>query len=301
MMENYHKYLPVSDDEKNWGLWVLNAGFTNIKPSVNYPFKDHPSHHFFNWAYGRTLQEYQIIYITRGEGTFESDSCAEQIVEEGTIIFLFPGEWHRYKPNENTGWDEYWIGVSGSVVDNLLEKEVFHRTSPLLHIGFNEEVFDLLTEIIEKTKLERPGYQAQISGAAFHLLGNIHAISKGRHLENVQYIELINKSKILFRANVRNDYSPEMLAEELLVSYSWFRKTFKSYTGMSPGQYFIDLKIQTAKELLSDPCCSMKCIASELRFSSVFHFSNLFKEKTGFSPIQYKYLAINGNMAILEA
>jgi len=298
-MENYHKYLPVSAAEKNWGLLVLNSGFTRIAPSTSYPLRNHPSHHFFDWEYGRTLYEYQIIYITNGEGCFESKNVKQQIVRAGTIIMLFPGEWHRYKPNIETGWDEYWIGLSGFVIDNLLEKGFFSLESPVLHIGFNEEIFNLLSEIIEKTKHEQPGYQAKVSGSAFHLLGNIYAISRESHLENKEYVELINKAKILFRANLHNDYSPEKAAEELRVGYSWFRKTFKIYTGMAPGQYFLDLKIQKAKDLLAKPNSSVKCIACDLKFNSTFYFSNLFKEKTGLTPVKYKHLILSSNTAML--
>ncbi len=42
------------------------------------------------------LPEYQI-YITAGEGIFESTSVARRKVETGSVILLFPGEWRRYR------------------------------------------------------------------------------------------------------------------------------------------------------------------------------------------------------------
>src|SRR4051812_32212368 len=103
MPANYYKYLPVSRIDENWGLYVLNAGFNETGAHEPYPSTSHPSHHYFSWEKGRVLNEYQLLYITKGEGLFESDSCAEQVVKEGTILMLFPGEWHRYKPNGQTG------------------------------------------------------------------------------------------------------------------------------------------------------------------------------------------------------
>ena len=88
--------------------------------------------------------------------------------------------------------------------------------------------------------------------------------------------------------NVGNKFSPEDVAEELQVGYSWFRKTFKTHTGMAPGQYFIDLKIQRAKEMLCEPYSSVKRIAYDLKFDSVFYFSKIFKGKTGVTPIKFK-------------
>lgn len=288
-MINYFKYLPVSKEDEDWGLCVLNAGCTHIGPSSSYPSDSHPSHHNFNWKNGRKLEEYQIIYITNGEGIFESASCKQQVIKDGMIILLFPGEMHRYKPNELTGWDEYWIGIKGDIVDNLIKNLFFKRENPTLNIGFNETITNIFNCIIEKTKHEGTGYQPLISGAALHLMGEIYAsFKKTRYTQDDRQI-MVNKARHLFRSNITNDFSPEQLAKELQVGYSWFRKVFKTYTGLAPGQFFIQLKIERAKELLVDPQLSIKQIAYELKFDSCFYFSKIFKEKTGINPSDYRH------------
>lgn len=128
-MQNYYKYLPVSAEDEKWGLCVLNVGSSRINKSEPYPPEDHPAHHFFDWNKGRILNEYQIIYITKGEGLFESQSCMHKVVKEGTILLLFPGEWHRFKPNIQTGWDEFSRDaepVKGSFNDNYYYQLVDH-------------------------------------------------------------------------------------------------------------------------------------------------------------------------------
>ena len=47
------------------------------------------------------------------------------------------------------------------------------------------------------------------------------------------------------------DFVIESVADELHVSYSWFRKAFKKETGLSPKGYFLRLKLDLAKKLLS--------------------------------------------------
>lgn len=287
-MMNYYKYLPVSREDENWGLWVLNTGCTQVAAAGIYPGKDHPAHHHFNWKKGRVLNEYQVIYITSGKGIFESDSCRQQEIKAGTIILLFPGERHRYRPLTETGWDEYWVGMKGPVLDNLLKENFFTREKPCLYIGFQEGMLQLFHLIIEKTKQENPGYQPLIAGAALHLMGNIHYLVKQQVNGNKEKEQLMNKARLLFRANISQHYSPEQAAEELQVGYSWFRKEFKKYTGLSPFQYYIQLKIEKARELLNDPAVSVKEIAYDLRFDSSFYFSRIFKEKTGFTPTEYR-------------
>jgi AraC-like DNA-binding protein len=287
-MKDYYKYLPVSKDDERWGLTVLNAGCTHIEPAKQYPYKDHPEHHNFNWKLGRVLQEFQVIYIANGEGVFESERTKQVRVKAGSVILLFPNERHRYKPDGNTGWDEYWIGINGSFVDNLYLTGYLKPDNACIKIGFDSEVINLFNEIIENTRLERPGYQPLISGAAIHLIGMVHAKTKQSESANLENEHIIIKAQLLFRANINNIYSPEQAAQELNVGYSWFRKHFKSHTGLSPGQYYVQLKIEHAKTLLANQHSLIKEIAFQLRFESAFYFSKVFREKTGLKPTEYR-------------
>ncbi len=287
-MNSYYKYLPVSKDDENWGLTVLNTGFSHVEPSEEYPIKGHPEHHNFNWSNWRILQEFQMIYISNGEGIFESASQKQISVKAGSLIFLFPNERHRYKPDERIGWDEHWVGIKGSIIDDILAAGYIKPENSCVYVGFRSEILNIYNTIIENAKNERPGYQPLISGAALHLLGYVHAISRQSTLENSNDDVIINKAQLLFRANIKNLYSPEQAAKELQVGYSWFRKRFKNYTGLSPGQYYIQLKIEDAKRQLATTAHSVKNIAYNLNFESAFYFSKIFKEKTGLNPTDYR-------------
>lgn len=288
-MENYYQYLPLSDEDENWGLSVLNTGCTRIKANQSYPYKNHPAHHYFNWENGRILNEYQLIYIVGGEGLFESHSVSERKVNEGSVILLYPGEWHRFKPMAQTGWDEYWVGFQGMVMDNIIRKNFFSREDALLHVGLKEEIIVLLSQVMEQTKKEKPGYQPLVSGVVLHLLGQIYSLAKQKIFENENIVEVtVNKAMVLLRTRIDEHLKMQTIADELNVGYAWFRKMFKLYTGLAPQQYFIQLKIEKAKILLGDPFKSIKEVAYDLNFESAFYFSKLFKEKTGVSPEQFK-------------
>ena len=288
-MINYYKYLPVSEDDKKWGLHVLNAGCNHIPKAKIYPEPGHPSHHYFNWDQGRVFNEYQVIYISKGEGVFESESCPQTIVREGTVILLFPDEWHRFKPNPDTGWDEAWAGFEGNIINNLVQQNFFSRSNPLLHIGLQESVVHILSDIIEKTKIEKPGYQPVIAGSVLHLLGHLHSLARQAMIRGENVSEtIINKAICILRNKAFQDYSVESVADDLNVSYSWLRKTFKLYTGIAPGQYLLQMKINKAKMLLNESDKSIKEIAFASGFISSYYFSKIFKIKMGIAPEVYR-------------
>lgn len=285
-MTNYYKYLPVSAEDKKWGLYVLNAGCNHVEPQKTYPTGGHPPPYSFKWENGRVLQEFQLIYISKGKGIFESASCPPTAVSAGTVFLLFPFEWHRYRPDTDTGWDEWWTGCKGPVLDNLLRRQFFSPKQPLLHIGYREELTQIFQQIIEQSREEKPGYQPLIAGAVLHLFGWIHAL--GRQGESPADDGLVAKARLYIRTHLAEDISFEALSAELQVSYSSFRKVFKQQTGMPPHQYLLDLRMEKARSLLAAGDLPVKAIAVEAGFESAFYFSKIFRKKMGITPVEYR-------------
>ncbi|MDC7240512.1 MAG: helix-turn-helix transcriptional regulator, partial [Spirochaetales bacterium] len=62
---------------------------------------------------------------------------------------------------------------------------------------------------------------------------------------------------------------------------------FKEYTGMTPYQYYLNLKINKAKEWLDYGIYSVKEISYRLSFKDQCYFSRLFTKKTGISPSRW--------------
>ena len=67
----FFRYLPVSEQDKQWDFYVTGTGYSNVPPGSRYPCSVHPDLYQFAWDRGRVLPEYQVLYITRGEGVFE--------------------------------------------------------------------------------------------------------------------------------------------------------------------------------------------------------------------------------------
>lgn len=84
------------------------------------------------------------------------------------------------------------------------------------------------------------------------------------------------------------DFVIESVADELHVSYSWFRKAFKKETGLSPKNYLLRLKLDRAKKFLREGNETIAEIAERLGFESSNYFSVFFKSRTGLAPSQFQ-------------
>lgn len=287
-LEVEFKYLIVNNMDKKFGLWVNAVGFQAIQPCSPYPLKDHPTGYFFNAQKGRILHEYQLVYITKGRGLFTSESTLQKEVCRGRLMVLFPGQWHTYRPLRQTGWNEYYIGFEGPIIDNLIKDSFLTKENQVLEVGLNEELVSLFSRAIEVAGADKISVQQYLSGIVLHIIGMILSISKNKIFEIGNVDEKIEQAKIIMKENVFKDVDPEELAMKLNVSYSWFRKVFKDYTGYAPAKYFQELKLRKAKQLLVGTSQSVKEISFSLDYKSTEHFFSLFKKRTGFTPLEYR-------------
>jgi len=282
------KYLIVNDMDQKFGLSVNTVGFQSIVPNSPYPLKDHPSGYFFNAQKGRVLREYQFVYITKGRGLFTSDSTPETQICKGRLMVLFPGQWHTYHPLIHTGWNEYYIGFEGEMIDNIVKNSFLSPEKQILEVGLNEELVNLFSRAIEVAETDKISSQQYLAGIVLHMLGMILSISKNKIFEIGDMDQKIEQAKIIMNENVFKDVDPEELAMKLNISYSWFRKIFKDYTGYAPAKYFQELKLRKAKQLLVGTSQSVKEISYLLNYTSTEHFFSLFKKRTGFTPLEYR-------------
>lgn len=282
------KYLIVNDMDQKYGLWVNTVGFQSIQPNSPYPLKDHPSGYFFNAQKGRVLREYQLVYITKGRGLFSSETTQEKQVCKGRLMVLFPDQWHTYHPYQQTGWNEYYIGFEGPVIDELVSNGFLSKDNQVLEVGLNEELASLFSRALNIAEGDKISCQQYLAGIVLHMVGMILSISKNKIFEVGDVDQKIEQAKIIMNENVFKDVDPEELAMKLNISYSWFRKVFKDYTGYAPAKYFQELKLRKAKQLLVGTSQSVKEISFILNYKSTEHFFSLFKKRTSFTPLEYR-------------
>lgn len=281
------KYLTINELDEKWGIVVTTAGYQFIPPQTPYPLSVHPEHYAFKPQTGRILNEYQLVYITKGDGYFSSQSCPKKRIKAGTMILLFPGEWHSYHPDIDTGWDEYWVGFRGPHIDKRVENGFFSCKEPLHHIGISSGIVSLYEEILRIAAEEKFGYQQMASSIVLHILGSMYYKEKNNSFTDRYVIDKINEARILMR-DFENMKTAEEIAREIGVGYSWFRRVFKEYTRVSPAQYQLQLRLLRAKELLTSSNMNISEIAYALKFENTGQFSTFFKHKEGITPSEFR-------------
>lgn len=278
-------YLIANKADEEYGCTVSVVGSQTISPDEDYPSKEHPPGYLFDPERGRILQEYQLLYIVKGRGEFANQTTSYDIVK-GTLVLLRPGVWHSYKPSKNEGWTEYFIGFSGEIADKAIEK-LFAEDEQIFNVGLKQEMVDLYQRAIEVAAEDRPSAQQLLCGIVMHLLGNLSYIAHSAITAD-RMDQIIEQAKAIMQEKASQNIDLDILAEQLNVSYSWFRKVFREYTGYPPAKYFMLVKLRRAQYLLVNTQESIKEIAFSLGFKSPEHFYTTFKRVMGSTPSIYR-------------
>jgi AraC-like DNA-binding protein len=288
-VNNFQKYFLVSVIDEQWGFNLTTVGFHKTAPGELYPInKTHPVEYHLNWNEGRMLHDFQVVFIVTGRGVFETKHTPPYSVEEGTIMFLYPGVWHRYKPDTGTGWNEFWVGLKGEIADILINNIFPDKLHPIIKTGNNKEVLFLFQKLIETVQVAEQGYYRLASAIVFRLLNVLYLqrlnIYQGKNEQEYK----IEKAKYLLLETLHEPVQLTKIAQQVNMGYSAFRKNFKQITGVSPNAYLLNLRLEKVKDLLVSTSLSVQEIALESGFGSIHYLSKFFTKKMKCTPSHYR-------------
>jgi len=297
-MNEFRKYFDserissIQTTGTDWGLTVYDVGHNDHSANKPYPDTSHPENYTFLWEKGRVLSEYQLVYIPKGKGIFESEASGPIAVNPGSAFLLFPGIWHRFKPEEATGWEEYWVGFKGNFAEHLMNQDCFLATDPVINIGYHPEFIQIFLRLLATIKLEGVAFAQLASCLTIQLLGLVYAsaYSASNSPDHKQLI--INKIILQLQEQWSEHVDMKSIAKNNNVSYAWLRKAFKEIVDSPPGQYLLNIKLEKSCQLLKETNQSISEISYSCGFASEQHFSRTFKKRIGLNPSQYRNTGI---------
>lgn len=173
-------------------------------------------------------------------------------------------------------------------MDYLMNKHFFSPENPVLELGISCSLVSLYEDLLQTANNEKAGFQIMLAGILQHITSTIYYKNKNQSFADAYILEKLAEARRIMKAEIEHPSSPEDIAAQLGLSYSWFRRTFKDYTGVSPAQYQIQLRLIRAKELLSQTSLNITEIAYQLHFENGGQFSTFFKKREGLTPKEYR-------------
>ena len=255
-------YGNVSESERVLPFYAVTVGESRPQSAVHRP---------------AGINDYQLLYTVSGVGRVRiRDKYYE--VKEGDIFILPPFTPHEYSP-QTDNWVTLWITYNGTAAKTCFPFSADIRKD------VNFQTF--YRRIYKGKKLSE--WRRKTSPLLYELLmlvwENQGLLPEKRNAKDpdigtaVQYIA----------EHFRQTVELSTLAQISGLSEGHFCRVFKNHTHMRPIEYIINLRIESAKDLLLEkPERQISDIAALVGYSSASYFSKNFREKTGMSPDEYR-------------
>lgn len=237
------------------------------------------------WPRGRV--DYQLLYIASGKAHFFFDG-KDTIVSAGSMVLYRPHEKQKYTYHAKDHPEVYWVHFTGYDVKNILDFYNFPKDSNVMKTRTSPEFKRLFKQMIQEFQLCRPLYEEVLASTLNHLFILIsRSFQEARSINSAVHDD-IAQAVAYFNENYSQDISIEQYADDHHFSTAWFNRGFKQYTGMTPMQYVLSLRMTNAQHLLEQSSNNVTEIANIVGYDNPLYFSRLFKKHFGLSPAQYR-------------
>ena len=246
---------------------------------------------------GETHDFWEMIYCDSGEAAIQDEETAYQLLQ-GQAFIHAPNHFHNVKP-DHANTNVVVIGFGGelsalyAVAGKLLEFTPLAKTFMRAIVSEARRAFAGPPNRVYQYKIDlkenAPPFAMQsikncLESLFLTLLGNPapepEPEGETRSAAARQIFEYLNE-------NIGAKLSLQALAYKIGYSPAYLQRLFKEATGTSILQYFIGMKIERAKQLISEDKYTLAEIAELLGYDTPQYFSKQFKDITNMSPADY--------------
>jgi YesN/AraC family two-component response regulator len=172
---------------------------------------------------------------------------------------------------------KYSLGVIEAACKSLLEKVNEYAAQNQVEICDLTEHFYhnyLFSDGIKKIKTDFTEY--------------IHSTLNAVHLKENDQENLLRLIKNYIDKNYRKKLTLQLLASRFYISPAFCSTLLKENLNMTFNDYINEIRLQKAKQLLSETSLSVNKISDEIGYSNPKYFFKIFKIHSGFTPLEYR-------------
>lgn len=246
---------------------------------------------FHWWDAGITSfhdHDYYEIFIVTSGSVIHNLNGKESIISERTLYFIRPEDKHQFIPTDDSRCIHINIAVTENTLNQLTsvlgvnlpsKKKIILAEEDFSWFKFRAREINYL---YEKDKTKVPIVIKEMLFRALTIL----EINKEEEFSNIPQwlkallLRLHSPEYITLSAN--DIYNLSGYSAPVVIN------AFKRYLNRSVVSYMKEIRTDYAKRLLSTTNLTILEISYKLGYSSISHFSKLFKQEVGLTPSEYR-------------
>ncbi|ANH80270.1 AraC family transcriptional regulator [Niabella ginsenosidivorans] len=229
-----------------------------------------------------------LFYCVAGQGFYELRG--ETYAIKASEFFMLPcNEAHAYGSVDKDPWSIYWVHFDGKQLAALNKISAVTECFKPVHIKDNGEITGTFNKMYKFLELGYSLDNLYFSGLCLQQFIS-YFIYNGRHFPVIENKELdcVDRVILFMQEKLQESLTLTDLSRYSNYSVSRFSNLFKQKTGYAPMDYFMQMKIQQACQLLDFTDKAIKEVALTMGFDDPYYFSKRFKQVIGMPPQQYR-------------
>ena len=224
-------------------------------------------------------KEYALGVTLRGIQQYNLDGSLQSSYQNGVMLFN-PEQPHDGKAHDKAGIDYVMLYIEPTLFLDILEKkDIVRFSSPIVYNYRLEQRILSLSNAILRGKDEALCSELLLSLADSFTQTNLCISYKKDN-------NLIRKAKDMICCNLENVLRLDDICKELDMSKFRFIRLFKANAGISPYQYFLNCKVELAKQLIEKNKDVYSAVV-ECGFVDLTHLNKHFKSIYGITAFEY--------------
>ncbi len=234
--------------------------------------------------------DFQIIYICAGTAHFHFGNAEnDTVVSAGHMVLYRPKEFQKYEYYAADKTEVYWVHFTGGNVKNILRSYGIRDDMRVLYSGASMEYERIFKRMIYEMQRCQRDYEEMLALLLRHLLILLHRQLTRAHIFKNEYLDSeMDAAAQYFNDHYNTDINIREYAASRGMSISWFIRNFRKYTGHTPAQYIISIRITSAQMLLETTKYTVSEISRIVGYENPLYFSRIFHKHRGFSPSEYR-------------
>ena len=178
-----------------------------------------------------------------------------------------------------------WSNIT-SLEFNSIKKNIFLNTAPV--VSRLKDAGSIFSQLRNELFNQEIGYVTQVNHLLDELLIMVTRKLTRQNISQRDFPQTFFKLEETLRKDLSHHWTVDEMAALVGLGTTSFSDKVKSFTGFSPMNYLINIRISEAIKLLKKPEAHMTNIALETGFYSSQHFATTFKKLTGYTPSQFR-------------
>lgn len=232
------------------------------------------------YRYRRNSSVCSLEFVREGEMIFIQDGKRYQVDRDGLFIVRHGSDSEMFTASEYCR--KKVMIISGPALPAMLTATGLSSVD-VIRTGRPEYLEDLFNTAAEVAEKREEGFVAQCSTLIYRVM-----IELGSDVVRSGLPPLLFQAVSYMESRLDRQMSLDELCRQLHTSQPTLHRLFKQHLGKSPIEYFIRLKMDTARQLLELSGYSIKQISQRLGYTGQLYFSAEFRKRVGCSPRQYR-------------